>query len=143
MKEIKTKSNIKRRFLAFFIDYMLISFVTIMLTIDFGVPDENGEMELPGLIGYFPILFWAIWTIGIEVWFGATLGNSIAGLKPIPLFGDKYRVNFSQSLRRHLLDIFDLFFFGLIGFIVIKNTEKNQRLGDLWAKTIVIRVNES
>jgi uncharacterized RDD family membrane protein YckC len=31
-----------------------------------------------------------------------------------------------------------MFFFGLIAILTIKNTEKNQRLGDLWAKTVVV-----
>ena len=34
-----------------------------------------------------------------------------------------------------------MFPFGLIGVITIKNTEKHQRLGDLWAKTIVVSKN--
>ena len=33
-----------------------------------------------------------------------------------------------------------MFFFGLVGIITIKNTDKNQRVGDLWAKTIVVPI---
>ena len=41
-------------------------------------------------------------------------------------------------MKRHLLDPIDLLFYGIPAIITIKNTEKHQRLGDLWAKTIVI-----
>ncbi|WP_281013643.1 hypothetical protein [Psychroflexus torquis] len=32
-----------------------------------------------------------------------------------------------------------MFLFGLIGILTIKNSEKNQRLGDMWAKTSVVK----
>jgi len=38
-----------------------------------------------------------------------------------------------------LLDPIDMFFFGLIGIVTIKNTDKNQRLGDIWGNTIVVK----
>jgi len=42
-------------------------------------------------------------TVGLEQFFGATLGN------------------------------------GIVGIITIKNSEFNQRLGDMWAKTVVVK----
>lgn len=53
------------------------------------------------------------------------------------------KLTFSQSLKRHLLSIFDLWPFGILGYLLIKNTKYNQRLGDLWAKTIVIDKNDA
>ena len=47
-----------------------------------------------------------------------------------------------QSFKRHLLDPIDMSMFGLIAIIIIKNTNYNQRLGDLWAKTIVVKNNK-
>lgn len=38
-----------------------------------------------------------------------------------------------------MLDPLDMFPFGIIGYITMKNTSKTQRLGDIWAKTIVVK----
>ena len=81
-------------------------------------------------------------TIGLELCFGATLGNLIVGLKPIPINNDGNEIGFTQSFKRHFLDMIDMFCFGLVAYIAIKNTEKNQRLGDLWAKTVVVNRND-
>ncbi len=75
-------------------------------------------------------------TIGVEQLLGKTLGNYAVDLKPISM--ENTKPTFVQSLKRHLLDPIDMFFFGLIGILLIINTENNQRLGDIWAKTMVI-----
>ena len=142
MTNIKTKPNIRRRFFAGFIDYSIIFTSQLLLIIFLGTPDEQGEYHLTGLICLVPILFWGIMTIGLELAFGATVGNLIVGLEPIPINGTSNEIRFSQSFKRHFLDIIDMFFFGLVAYITIKNTEKNQRLGDIWAKTIVVNKNE-
>lgn len=139
--EIKTATNIRRRFLAAFIDYGIINTKCYLIITVFGTPDENGNFHLSGWPALIPLLIWAFWTIGLEQYFGATLGNSIVNLKPISLYNSRLRLTFSQSLKRHLLDPIDMFFFGLIAYLIIKNTEKNQRLGDLWANTTVIKIN--
>ena len=90
------------------------------------------------LTALVPVLFWFAFTVLLELLFDATLGNSIMGLKPKSLIKNNGELSFSQSLKRHLLDPIDMFPFGLIGIMTIKNTDRNQRLGDIWAKTIVI-----
>jgi uncharacterized RDD family membrane protein YckC len=83
------------------------------------------------------VLFCFAFTVVLEVLLEATLGNSIMGLKPKSLIKNNGELSFSQSLKRHLLDPIDMFLFGLIGIITIKNTDRNQCLGDIWAKIIV------
>ena len=78
-------------------------------------------------------------TVGLETIVGGTVGNLIVGLKAIPINGQYRKLTFLESFKRHLLDPVDMFFFGLVGIIVIKNTPYNQRVGDLWAKTMVIK----
>jgi uncharacterized RDD family membrane protein YckC len=73
----------------------------------------------------------------IEYSVGNTLGHFVVGLRVTNFQGEQ--TNFSQNLKRHLLDFFDIFMWGIPAIIAIKNTDKNQRLGDLWAKTIVIK----
>jgi uncharacterized RDD family membrane protein YckC len=74
----------------------------------------------------------------LEQFFGQTLGNAIVNLKPVGIQTNQ-KPTLTQSFKRHLVAPIDLFvLFGLVGYLTIKNTDKNQRLGDLWAKTIVI-----
>lgn len=135
-----TKPNIKRRFLAALIDYGIIFIVDFLIIFAFGKPlnDDAGTYKLTGFPALIPILLWGVMTIGLEYFLGSTLGNGIVGLKPIPQNGTISKISFNQSLKRHLLDIIDLFFFGLVAYLVIKSNPKHQRLGDIWAKTIVV-----
>jgi uncharacterized RDD family membrane protein YckC len=139
MNKLKTKPYIRLKVISCLIDYGIIMTVVILFTMNFGEQNLEGEYEIEGLLGIVPVLFWGIMTIGFEVWFGATLGNLIVNLKPISLNGNS-KITFSQSFKRHFVDTIDMFMFGLIAYILIKNTENHQRLGDIWAKTYVIKV---
>lgn len=131
-----TKPQIWKRIFAGIFDYLIIySFLFIFVYI-FGETTTEGEKQINGFPMLIPIIFWGIMTIGVEQLFGQTLGNYAVDLKPISI--ENTKPSFVQSLKRHLLDPIDMFFFGLIGIILIKSTENNQRLGDIWAKTIVI-----
>ena len=65
------------------------------------------------------------------------MGHMIMQLKVVSLNGSA--ISFGQSLKRRILDGIELFAtFGIVAFITVKNSEKHQRVGDLWAKTIVV-----
>ncbi|MEP3447811.1 MAG: RDD family protein [Flavobacteriaceae bacterium] len=139
---VKTEANIGLRILACLIDYLIIYGFTFTLIFTIGVSDGNGTYSLKGFPAFVPVLFWLFMTVILESAFGATIGNSIAGLKAIPMSGRNINLSFTQSLKRHLLDPLDMFFFGLVAIITINNTEKNQRVGDLWADTIVVKTKD-
>jgi len=134
-----TSGNITRRILSGLIDYSIIISFIFYYTIKFGDPKVDGGYVLYGLPAFIPILFWGLMTVGLEMYFGSTLGNLICGLRPLPKNGVDRKLTLRESLKRHLLDIIDMQIFGLIGIISIKNTKLNQRLGDLWAQTMVVR----
>ena len=134
---IVTKPNIWKRLFAGLIDYLII-FVFAYLIFDiWGEKDLNGDTHVEGYPALLITFIWLFFTVILEQFYGATLGNSIFNLKPISIKNNNRKLTFGQSLKRHLLDTIDLSPF-CIGILLIKNTEKNQRLGDLWAKTIVI-----
>lgn len=140
--ELKTEPNIGMRILAGFVDYSFIyTFLFVFLFVQ-GEPDAEGVLSVTGLPALIPMIFWLIMTIGLECGLGGTIGNSLAGLKAIPLNGTNRKLTFGESFKRHLLDPIDMFFFGLIGIVTIKNTDRNQRLGDIWANTIVVKTSE-
>ena len=138
--ELKTKPNIGNRIFAGLIDYIIIYAITFFLIFTLGQPNDEGGYSLNGLPALIPMIFWLILTVGFEIGLGATLGNLIVGLKPVSKNDPNRKLTFTESLKRHLLDPIDMFFFGLVGIITIKNTDLNQRVGDLWAKTIVVSI---
>lgn len=139
---IPTEPNLTRRILAGFIDYSVIYIFTYAFIFAFGRPNNTGEMEVYNLMILPIIIFWGLITVGVEQTFGATLGNQITGLKPLSINGIDRKLSFGQSLKRHLVDIIDLSPLGLVGIISINKTEKHQRIGDIWAETVVVRDKE-
>ncbi|MEH6658221.1 RDD family protein [Leeuwenhoekiella marinoflava] len=129
-----------KRILAGLIDYTLIYGFSFAYLFSFGSPDQDGGFTITGLPALIPILIWFLITVGCESGLGGTIGNSVLGLQAIPENGRNRKLLVSESLKRHLLDPADMFLFGLVGIITIKNTDKHQRVGDIWAKTIVVPV---
>ncbi len=136
-----TKPYIARRITAGLIDYSIIYGFTFFMISVLGTQNVDGSYSLNGAPALIPMGFWFIMTVGLESGLGGTLGNSIVSLKAIPISGRNRKLSIGESLKRHILDPFDMFFFGIVGIITIKNTGKNQRIGDLWAKTIVVKMN--
>jgi RDD family len=76
--------------------------------------------------------------------FSMTLGKLLCGLKVVCLKGKQ--ITFSQSIQRNLLRLMDGFAFYLaylVDFLVAKVTPLHQRLGDLWAKTLVVKASDT
>ena len=141
MKDYNYHPHIVRRILAALIDYGLIYTFIYVFLMSFGTPTPRGGYNITGLPTLIPIMFWLLMTVGFESGLGGTLGNSIVGLKAIPQNGRNRKLSFSESFKRHFLDLVDMSFLGLPAILLLKRTEKCQRLGDLWAKTIVVKMS--
>jgi len=137
-RTISTKPNLKKRIYAGLIDYSAIFGLMFILFYFFGEPNDEGGYSLHGLPAFGLMLFWFLWTIGAEQFYGVTLGNYLQKLRVISIRGNQTDLTFGQSFKRHLVDMIDFWPFGVFGILFIKNTKYNQRLGDLWAKTIVL-----
>ena len=140
MAEYTTKPNLLKRMIAGLIDYTLVYAFFYAFVYAFGEPNPKGGYTVTGVLSLIPILFWFVVIVLFEVFYEATIGNSIVGLKPKSLTKHNGELSFSQSIKRHLLDPIDMMPFGAIGIITILNTDKNQRLGDIWAKTIITEI---
>jgi uncharacterized RDD family membrane protein YckC len=134
---VNTKSNLKKRFFAGLFDYSIIYTVTYLIFDIWGQTNSEGNIHVTGIPAFSIFMFWFIWTVGIEQYFGSTLGNSIFNLKPISIRKNELKLTFGQSLKRHILDPIDLSPIGF-GVFFMKNTNNNQRLGDIWAETVVV-----
>lgn len=142
-EKIATKPNLKKRIGAGLIDYSLMFGMTLVMFLYFGEKTSTGY-GLHGFPALANTLMWCAYMIGFELKFGGTLGNLVFDLQVISIKdSDTTSLTLGQSFKRHLLDMLDLWFFGLLGILLIKNTKYNQRLGDIWAKTIVIDSKDS
>ncbi len=130
----------KKRILATLLDYGLFLLGAIVYIYYFGEPDENGGMKVEGLKTLPIIIVWFLYFVVIESINGATLGHQAMNLKTLTT--NRKSTSFEHALKRHLLDPIDIFFYGIPAIISIKNSDKHQRIGDMWANTVVVDTND-
>jgi uncharacterized RDD family membrane protein YckC len=76
-----------------------------------------------------------------EATFGATIGKLLVGLRVVEVTGRPATT--SQMFGRNLMRIVDFLpVFYLVGFVAAVANERNARLGDLVAKTAVVRTRD-
>lgn len=109
--------------------------ITPTLTIN-----EKVSKTFYGLCGlpaglYFLTIF--LYYVLLEWKLGATLGKKLLRIKVVKITGEP--LDIQAALIRNIVRIIDAFPFYLIGAIAIWSTKYKQRLGDLAAKTIVVK----
>jgi uncharacterized RDD family membrane protein YckC len=133
---LRTKPNLKKRIIATVIDYGLYLLFFFAYVMNYGHPNNEGGYTINGLAAFVPEIVWFFYFIVLESFFQGTPGHLASGLKIFTVY--RQNIDISHSIKRHLLDPIDILIYGIPAIISIRNTEKNQRLGDLWAKTIVV-----
>ena len=136
------KTNLKKRFFASLFDYIIVITLTYFYIDFFGTLNEDGEggKTVRGIMTLPLFSFWFIYFVVVETYFSGTLFHLAFNLKVLTV--DRKRIKFMQALKRHLVDPIDFFVWGLPAVIAIKNSDKHQRLGDMWAKTIVVDISD-
>jgi len=142
MRPPPTRKYIPRRIAATIFDYSIVYSLTFYYTKLYGDSDGNGTYTVEGLLALVPIIFWFLFIVITESFVGGTLGHLLFRLKVLSL--NNRPPSFGQVVLRRISDILEIgLCFGLIAFILVKSTPLNQRLGDLWAKTLVTGEKES
>ena len=100
-----------------------------------------GEADAPLFAGYtwaggFFVLAMAYYAL-LEGYRGQTVGKMLFGIKVVREEGGV--PGFKAALIRSLLRVVDGLFGYLVGFVAVLASEKNQRLGDMAARTLVVR----
>lgn len=72
-----------------------------------------------------------------EGMYGASVGKLVCGLRVVSEAAEP--IGLAQSFKRSLAYYWDALFFGLVGYSSMKKSELNQRYGDHWAKTVVLK----
>jgi hypothetical protein len=136
-----------RKLVAFLIDMALMMilsgvFLVIMILVTLTVP--NTDIFSPGLIsGTWIIITCMIIFIYLVLMekSGKTIGKIAMGLKVVVEDTQK-PISYRQSILRNLFLVADMIPFilpGLLGLLVSVKSDKNQRIGDMVAGTIVIK----
>lgn len=138
------------RIVAGIIDYIIVGIVAGILSIFvFGPwmavgPGMMGGFGAAWFGGMFALIgvMWVLWLVYFtyfEGTSGQTIGKKFTHIKVIK--EDGARCDFGSALVRNVLRIIDhLPALYILGIILIAATDKRQRLGDMLAKTIVVKV---
>lgn len=133
-------AQISKRIIASLVDYMLFSIAYAMVLMAFGkkITQDDGSpmIELTGYWNIIPIVLWIVTFPVMESFEGKTIGKKLMKLQVMKLNGSPY--NGIDAFKRRLCDWIDFSLFGLPGFIIASNTSLRQRLGDLWAGTVIV-----
>ena len=137
-------ASVGQRIVAAMIDLSIYIFLSFILALIFIKSEDfigdNGSGFSMGITmpGYIIVLWLFIWILSIslmEFRSGQTIGKKVLKIKVVKQ--DFTEATFTNSLVRHLFDIIDIF--ALVGLFVTLANNKNQRIGDQVARTIVIR----
>jgi uncharacterized RDD family membrane protein YckC len=125
------------RFLARVIDLLIQAVIIIALFIVVAVSgSNNGWVDASVTIFVFLVIF--VYDVLFEVLAsGRTPGKRAAGIRVVGLRGEP--IGFLASAIRNVVRVFELVFLYLPAIVSILVTDRNQRLGDLAAGTMVVR----
>lgn len=128
------------RFVAVLIDSIILGIITWILGMIFGVNAPNFYMRPQillsgwGLISF--IIFIAYFTY-LEGTRGQTIGKMAMRIRVVR--EDGARMDMGTAFIRNILRVIDGLFLYLVGAIIIWTSRKKQRLGDIAARTVVVR----
>lgn len=129
-------AKIRYRVLAFCIDFFAFWLIGMVIGILYGTPHEEGiGFSLNGLPALVMFLFgFIIWPISEGI-YGKTIGKGFLNIKVVT---DNYEpIGIGQAFIRFFLGFVDYIF--LIGIIIAADNKQNKRIGDIVAKTLVIK----
>jgi uncharacterized RDD family membrane protein YckC len=135
-------ASLFRRFIAFFLDTLFLIIppavvIALFVTVQDFPRDPLRIMLTVALTLGFYFIGGFLYHSLLEGLFGATLGKKVCGI--VVLKADFTRCGLSAGFLRNLMRIVDAFFYYLIAAISMAATLKWQRLGDMVARTVVVR----
>jgi uncharacterized RDD family membrane protein YckC len=126
-----------RRILAIIVDSLLIGTPVGLLSMLFGANGaDNANVSAP-LVGLSTLIFF-LYFILLEGYLGQTVGKMLLGIQVVR--EDTGEIpGLGAATIRTLLRLIDGLFGYLVGFIAVVASLKRQRIGDMAARTLVIR----
>jgi uncharacterized RDD family membrane protein YckC len=126
--------------LATLIDYGIYITLFVLYVTTFGYRNtENGYTVTGWLFWPIPIV-WFLYFVVLEAFNGSTPGHDICKLVVVKTNCEK--ITLADAFKRRIIDPIDILFYGIPALICICNTPKFQRLGDLFADTLVVKKSD-
>ncbi|MCK4870741.1 MAG: RDD family protein [Gammaproteobacteria bacterium] len=129
-------AGLGKRILGGIIDIILLVIVFAIYVRFFGREVLPGSYHVEGMPAFYIFVFIFLYYWVFEAITGKTLGKLIVKTRVVNKEGNK--ITWRQSFVRNIMRVIDGLFFYLVAAIAIASSEKNQRLGDMLAKTVVI-----
>ena len=130
-----------RRVVATIIDGIIFGVVSGIFAQLFGTPRTSSGMNMTGLgTGGSGALFVVVvlYYVLMEGLLGRTVGKMVTGIKVVDE-ATGGNPSMGQAVLRTILRIIDGIFGYLVGFIIVLASDRRRRLGDMAAKTLVVR----
>jgi uncharacterized RDD family membrane protein YckC len=125
-----------KRFFAYLIDINFVVVLSYFYMSKFGTSTPGGTgYTLSGIYSMPLLLIWYGYFVVLEVNWQTSIGKKIFKLYVRKLDGTK--LTLVDIIIRRSLDLIELFFMPLITMISVLVTQKHQRIGDIFAKTVV------
>lgn len=132
-----TIAGIGSRSLGWLLDGLLIGLALVLLGFVSATTVNADSLLAMGLLSLAVLLVPFAYVVGFETLNGGrTLGKMAAGIKVVRLTGGP--VGFGSAVIRALFVPIDFLFFG-VGIVAMFVSGRSQRLGDLAARTVVVR----
>jgi len=128
-------ASVQKRIIGGLVDMVLLMVGYMIFGKLFGTA-AGGVIALSGIPAFIYLIFGFLYFVLMEGRTGQTVGKMVAKTKVVNASWEQ--INMQEAVLRTLLRFIDGFLFYLVGLIVIVSSEKNQRLGDLVAKTYVV-----
>jgi uncharacterized RDD family membrane protein YckC len=130
------------RTVAVILDTIILLVASLVLAIPIGLLGAFGLGLFPLFFGSFTLLWWLVWLVYFSFFEGTsgqTLGKQAVGIKVVDEVSQR-PPPIGQAFIRNILRIIDwLPVLYLIGFILVETQPNKKRLGDIAARTVVIR----
>jgi uncharacterized RDD family membrane protein YckC len=130
-----------RRVLATIVDGIVLSVAFWVMSMLFGSASAEGGQVGASLSGLAALAFFILsvaYFIVLEGYLGQTLGKMLLGIKVVR--EDTGEVpGIKAATIRTVMRLIDGLFAYLVAFIAVLASQKNQRLGDMLANTLVVR----
>ncbi|MFA6099647.1 MAG: RDD family protein [Patescibacteria group bacterium] len=129
-------AGLGKRILGGIIDIVVIVIFAIIWSMLFG-SNINGMYTVTGIPAFIEFLVVILYYIILDATTGKTIGKYIVKTKVVNAQGGK--ISWGQSIGRNLMRIIDGLFVYLVAVIAIAASKDKQRLGDMVAKTYVVK----
>ena len=138
--KVEYKKYVGLRITATLIDYGIYFLLLYLYLKFFGEENESGGIEVWNAMVLPIFIYWFCYFVLTEAFNQATPGHDICKLVVVKSKGVK--ITIGDAFKRRIVDLIDITLYGIPALICIYNTPKYQRLGDLFADTVVVKKSD-